>query len=99
MRWDWKAVYADHLAAAGQAKVSSVRTTSLSGIMQKIGSVNGHHQAAFQEAWFRAATNQKFDASLAATLPRHDADDIMAELNSECNNLYKLAKQSDVEIA
>ena len=44
-------------------------------------------------------TNQKFDASLAATLPRHDADDIMAELNSECNNLYKLAKQSDVEIA
>ena len=47
----------------------------------------------------RAANNQKFDASLAATLPRHDADDIMAELNSECNNLYKLAKQSDVEIA
>ena len=35
----------------------------------------------------------------SATLPRHDADDIMAELNSECNNLYKLAKQSDVEIA
>ena len=52
-----------------------------------------------RDTWFRAATNQKFDASLAATLPRHDADDIMAELNSECNNLYKLAKQSDVEIA
>ena len=69
------------------------------GEFSRTGSVNGHHQAAFQEAWFRAATNQKFDASLAATLPRHDADDIMAELNSECNNLYKLAKQSDVEIA
>ena len=93
------AVYADHLAAAGQAKVSSIRTTSIAGIMQKIGTVDGHQQAAFQEAWLRSATGQTFDANTAATLPRHDEDDVMADLNSHSKQLFRLAKECDDEDA
>ena len=93
------AVYADHLAAAGQAKVSSIRTTTIAGIMQKIGTVDGHQHAAFQEAWLRSATGQTFDANTAATLPRHDEDDVMADLNSHSKQLYRLAKECDDEDA
>ena len=63
--------YATNLALAGQAEVSSIRTSSLQKIMQEIDTVDGRMHAAFQEAWSRAASSATL--SVARALKSHSA--------------------------
>ena len=72
--------YADHLAEASQANISSIRTTSLAACMQQASMVGGPLEAQFNDAWLQAAARQQFEASVAADLPVHTEDDIISQI-------------------
>lgn len=87
--------YADEFALAGQAAISSVRTTSLSTLMQSVGPVDGTMVAAFQTAWADAASAASFDASIAARLPTHTEDDIICSLSNATPQLEAVMAEED----
>jgi hypothetical protein len=84
--------YADELAGAGQAVVSSVRTTSLAALMKHVGPVNGTHHAAFQAAWAHLAARADVTSEHAARAPVHTEDATIAELVGSARALEVIAE-------
>eukprot|EP00966_Prymnesium_polylepis_P181904 4213928-Prymnesium_polylepis.1 len=72
--------YADLLAKASQATVSSVRTTTLREEMQRQGLVDGQQHAAFYGAWLQQAARTNVTADLAAQIPVHSSDALVGDL-------------------
>ena len=87
--------YADWLVQASQAKVSSVRTTTLADHMAKSGVVGGIHQAAFSDAWLRQAAKATVTETSKANIPEVDDSAMYANLNSGFRALMAAAEKED----
>ena len=90
-----KHTYADHLAKAGQAKVDSVRTTSLQRDMEVCGSVEGAAHAAFRYAWIKQAGGATVRASMLSDCPTVDDQDARAAIHDGMDTLRQLAETQD----
>ena len=89
------ATYAGALAAASQASISSIRTTTLTEMMDRCGLVDGQQHAAFHDAWMQHAASATVNAADAKKLPAHDADALVAELRACRSELTALAADKD----
>ena len=91
-----KHTYADHLAKAGQAKVDSVRTTSIQRDMETCGPVEGAAHAAFHYAWIKQAGGATgIRASMLDDCPVHDDQDVRAAIHDSMDTLRQLAAAQD----
>ena len=91
-------VYAENLARASQAKVSSIRTSSIADIMQQRGLVEGQHHATFYDSWITNAARSTVTPDLASQTPRHTADDMVRDLLAAGGKLAALAEEDDADI-
>ena len=91
--------YADHLAQASQASVSSVRTSSLAQMMRESGTAPGQQHTACYDAWVRHAAMARIDPADASRLPTLSADGYMHRMRQAADNheLSVLADMLDKE--
>ena len=75
--------------------MTSVRTSTLSQLMQQVGTVNGNMFAAFHDAWMRTAASTSFDPSLAAKVPSSTEDDVFTDLRSASRQLESMADAAE----
>ena len=87
--------YADEIARAGQAQVSSIRTTTLAEQMRAVGLVDGQYHAAHYDVWMRRASQATVTPALAAELPVHDSDAHMADIHAHHKQLAAMAALED----
>ena len=87
--------YADQLAKASQANISSVRTTTLREEMLRQGLVEGQQHAAFYGAWLQQAARSNVTTALAQQIPVHSSDDLVRDLVGANSRLAALAGHPD----
>jgi len=83
--------YADWLAMASQAKVSSIRTTTIKENMAARGLVDGQQHAAFYDTWLLSASKAKVSAADALRAPVHASMDMMTQIHHSQKDLMHLA--------
>ncbi len=89
--------YADNLARAGQAKVDSVRTTTLAEAMRAHGLVDGQQHAAYADAWLRQAYKAKVTAEHAKAIPTHSEHAFMQQVHAGVRNGSLVAAAAQLE--
>ena len=89
--------YADNIAAASTANVSSIRTTTISEIMQRVGLVDGQQHAAFFDAWTRSAAAADVATVNVTACPIHCEDDLFMQIQASSKELAIMAAGEDEE--
>eukprot|EP00966_Prymnesium_polylepis_P201754 4674800-Prymnesium_polylepis.1 len=94
--------YAEWLARAAVAEVSSVRTTTQAMVQRMEAAAAGpaaSAEAGFQAHWMEAAAAAASDYSGQPAPPRTDADDIVAAYRADAATLLAFAERADASDA
>ena len=88
--------YADWLAKASQATVSSIRTTTIADNMRVMGIDNGGIQeAAFHDSWLRLAGSATVTEASKDKIPETDDSSLYGSINSNLTELMREAERED----